>query len=77
MFDLNSVQAASQDSILLSVVYASLLATVLSGLVAWTYGATFHGLSFSKSYVQSLVLVSLVAATVMQAVGDSIARGLG
>lgn len=77
MFDLSSVQAASQDSTMLSVVFASLLSAVLSGLIAWTYGATFHGLSFSKSYVQSLILVSLVAATVMQAVGDSIARGLG
>ncbi|MBK8804396.1 MAG: DUF4956 domain-containing protein [Fibrobacteres bacterium] len=77
MFDLSSVQAASQDSTILAVIYASLLSAVLSGLVAWTYSATFHGLSFSKSYVQSLILVSLVAATVMQAVGDSIARGLG
>ncbi|MBK9575740.1 MAG: DUF4956 domain-containing protein [Fibrobacterota bacterium] len=77
MFDLSSVQAASQDSTMLAVIYASLLSAVLSGLVAWTYSATFHGLSFSKSYVQSLILVSLVAATIMQAVGDSIARGLG
>lgn len=75
--DFGTLQAASQESSLLSVLFASLLAAVLSGLVAWTYGATFHGLSFSRNYVQSLVLVSLVAATVMQAVGDSIARGLG
>lgn len=77
IFDMGSIQAASQDSTVLAVFYASLLAAVLSGMVAWTYGVTFHGLSYSRNYVQSLVLVSLVAAMVMQAVGDSIARGLG
>lgn len=77
MIDFSSLQAVSQEGGVLPVLYASLLAAVLSGLVAWTYGATFHGLSYSRNYVQSLVLVSLVAATIMQAVGDSIARGLG
>lgn len=77
MFDLSPVQAAAQDSVLLSVLFANLLTAVLAGLVAWTYGATFHGLSFSRNYVQSLILVALAASTVMQAVGDSVARGLG
>lgn len=77
MLDLSAAQVASQEGGILAIVYASLLAVVLSGLVAWTYGATFHGLSYSRNYVQSLVLVSIVAATIMQAVGDSIARGLG
>ncbi len=77
MFDFASIHAASQDSVGLSVVYASLLTAVLSGLIAWTYGATFHGLSYSRNYVQSMVLISIAAATVMQAIGDSVARGLG
>ncbi len=77
MFDFSSVHAAAQDSTVLSVVYASLLTVVLSGLIAWTYGATFHGLSYSRNYIQSMVLISIAAATVMQAIGDSVARGLG
>lgn len=77
MFDFASIHAATQDSGTLSVLYASLLTVVLSGLVSWTYGATFHGLSYSRNFVQSMVLVSIAACTVMQAVGDSIARGLG
>jgi len=77
MPDFSAITAISQEGGILPILYASLLAAVLSGLVAWTYGATFHGLSYSRNYVQSLVLVSLVAATIMQAVGDSIARGLG
>jgi len=77
MTDFSAIQAISQEGGILAILYASLLAVVLSGLVAWTYGATFHGLSYSRNYIQSLVLVALVAATVMQAIGDSIARGLG
>lgn len=77
MIDISAIQAVSQEGGILAIIYASLLAVVLSGLVAWTYGATFHGLSYSRNYVQSLVLVAIVAATIMQAVGDSIARGLG
>lgn len=77
MIDFASVHAASQDSTALSVVYASLLTVVLSGLIAWTYGATFHGLSYSRNFIQSMVLISIASSTVMQAIGDSIARGLG
>lgn len=77
MLDSSAFLVASQEGGILAIIFASLLATVLAGLVAWTYGATFHGLSYSRNYVQSLVLVAIVASTVMQAVGDSIARGLG
>ncbi|MEN9306848.1 MAG: hypothetical protein RL173_780 [Fibrobacterota bacterium] len=77
MLDFASIHAATQDSGSLSVLYASFLTVVLSGMVSWTYGATFHGLSYSRNFVQSMVLVSIAACTVMQAVGDSIARGLG
>jgi hypothetical protein len=77
MFDFASIHAATQDSAILSVVYASLLTAILSGLVAWTYGATFHGLSYSRNFIQSMVLISIASATVMQAIGDSVARGLG
>jgi uncharacterized membrane protein YhiD involved in acid resistance len=77
MLDMATIHAASQDSTVQAVLFASLLSIVLSGLVAWTYGVTFHGLSYSRNYVQSLILVALVVSTVMQAIGDSIARGLG
>ena len=77
MLDLLNSASISPGSSALVMAYASLLALVISGLIAWTYGATFHGLSYSRNYVQTLILVSLVASTVMQAIGDSIARGLG
>jgi uncharacterized membrane protein YhiD involved in acid resistance len=57
--------------------YTLLLAFVLSSIIGWTYERTFLGLSYSRNYVQALVLSSVVAATVMQAIGDNVGRGLG
>lgn len=53
------------------------LAFILSSLIAWTYVKTFQGLSYSKAYLQSLILASIVVSFVMMAIGDSLARGLG
>jgi len=77
MIDLFVLQASSANPTIISMVFTLVLATVLSGLIAWTYEKTFHGLSYSRNFVQSMVLGSIVVAIVMQAIGDSIARGLG
>lgn len=53
------------------------LAFLLSLIVAVTYQATHTGLSYQRSFTQSLALAGLISAMVMQAVGDDIARGLG
>ena len=54
-----------------------LLAFVLGQAIASTYAWTYEGLSFTRSFAQSLVLSSLVAAILMLAIGDNLARGLG
>lgn len=54
-----------------------LLAFVLSLPLAVVYIRTHHGMSYSRGYVQSLVLLSLIVTTVMMAVGDSLARAFG
>jgi len=77
MIDFLALHSSSNNATSVSLVYTLVLAAVLSGLIAWTYEKTFHGLSYSRNFVQSMVLSSVVAATVMQAIGDSIARGLG
>ncbi len=50
---------------------------ILSTIIAVTYEKTFRGLSYSRNFIQSIILSSIVAATVMQAIGDSLASGLG
>lgn len=59
------------------ILLSLLLATVLGKVIAVTYERTHFGLSFSRSFAQSLVLGALVAAMLMMAIGDNLARGLG
>ncbi|MDP8228926.1 MAG: DUF4956 domain-containing protein, partial [Candidatus Electryoneaceae bacterium] len=59
------------------MIYTVLIAFLLSSLIGITYTKTFRGLSYSRNYVQAVILGSIVAATVMHAIGDSLARGLG
>ena len=53
------------------------LAFVLGQLVAWTYMWTQRGLSFSRQFVRSLLLICMIVAMVMLTVGDSLARAFG
>src|SRR4051812_24870885 len=56
---------------------ALVLAFVLAAALAWTYRATYEGLSYQRGFVQTLALGGPVAAIAMLAIGDDIARGLG
>ena len=60
-----------------SAIYALLLSFLLSTVIALTYRYTFRGTEYSKDFFQAVVLISIIAATVMMAIGDSLARGLG
>ncbi|MCB9554511.1 MAG: DUF4956 domain-containing protein [Deltaproteobacteria bacterium] len=77
MLDYLTLQTASANPTLLTAIYTLLIAFLLSAAVGITYVKTFRGMSYSQGYVAALILSSIVAATVMQAIGDSLARGLG
>lgn len=62
---------------LAGVLFHLLLAFVLSQPLALTYVRTHQGTSYSRSFVQSLVLLPLIVTIVMLAVGDSLARAFG
>jgi len=62
---------------MVSVIYSLVLTLALGIVIAFTYVKTFQGLSYSRNYVQSLILGALVVAIAMQAIGDNLARGLG
>jgi hypothetical protein len=59
------------------VALSLLLAFLLGKLVSVTYDRTHFGLSYSLSFSQSLVLGAVVSSTLMMAIGDNLARGLG
>jgi hypothetical protein len=54
-----------------------LLAFVLSMPLAWVYLLTHQGVSYSRSTVHALVLMSLIVTFVMLAIGESLARAFG
>lgn len=77
MIDFLTLQTITPNPTLITIIYTVLLAFALSTLIAITYDRTFKGLSYSRNFVQSLILSAIVSSTVMQAIGDSLARGLG
>ncbi len=52
-------------------------AFVLSSLIAFTYDKTSRDVATPSDYIQSLVLIAIVAAMIMLAIGNSLARGSG
>ena len=58
-------------------VLSLLVAFVLGQLLAWVYYATHTGLSYSRSFVQSLILIAVVVSLVMAVIGNSIITAFG
>lgn len=56
---------------------ALLLAAGLAQAIAGIYMLTFRGLSYSRSFVQGIVLGAIVTCMLLLAIGDSIAAGIG
>ena len=64
----------------ISVAYitlALLMAFVLSSVIAAAYRSTYQGLSYSRAFVQTQILASVITAVLIMAIGSNIARGLG
>lgn len=60
-----------------TVMLALLLAFVLGQVVAFVYVWSHSGLSYSKSYTQSLVLMTVIVSLVMLVIGSSIVTAFG
>jgi len=68
-----TVGAFNPESILLSL----LLAFILGQVIAWVYYATHSGLSYSRSFVQALIMITVVVAMVMEVIGNNIITAVG
>lgn len=77
MFDFVTVHKSTEISSEWTIIFTLLLSFVLSTILGFVYQKTFRGLSYSRNLVQAVVLVSILAAVIIQAVGDSLARGVG
>ena len=74
---LDGVNSAVPEFTLREAALALLLAFVLGQLVAWVYVRTHSGLSYSRSFTQSLVVMTMLVTMVMFVVGNSIITAFG
>ncbi|KAA9157295.1 DUF4956 domain-containing protein [Amycolatopsis acidicola] len=58
----------------LDVAVSLLLSFVLSAMIAWVYRATHRNVSYSQSYVQTLIILCMLVSVIMLVVGSNIAR---
>ncbi len=64
----------SQSLTFFDVTASLLLSLVLSLVVGWVYKFTHRGISYSQSYVQTLVIMGTVVSLIMLIIGSNIAR---
>ncbi len=74
---LNMLLGTTAPMSLTSIIGAMLLSFLLAFMYASVYQWTFSGFSYSKSFIQSMILGSMVTCLLIMAVGESLARGLG
>lgn len=77
MFELFPDQPVYEYPTLVNVLYSLVWAFVLSSIIAITHRITYTGGQYPRNFFQAIALGSIVAAMVMMAIGDSLARGLG
>lgn len=77
MFDLQLLENNPNTPPFYLTLITILSAFFLSSLLVVTYEFTTKSVYRKPYFLQSLALISIVAATVMQAIGDSVATGLG
>ncbi|TDQ52895.1 DUF4956 domain-containing protein [Actinorugispora endophytica] len=71
--DLNLTDLSGTFSVL-DVTAALSLAFVLSCSIAWVYRMTHRNVSYSQSYVQTLIVLGMIITLIMLVVGSNIAR---
>lgn len=61
----------------LTVIIDLIWALVLSLVIAWVYKKTHKGLSYSQSFVITLVMTGVIISAVMMIIGNNVARAFG
>lgn len=77
MYDFSGLFSSYSEHSISIILFTTALTIVLSLLLVVTYDKTTHALGRSPSFVQALLLMSIVTATIMQSIGDSLAISFG
>jgi uncharacterized membrane protein YhiD involved in acid resistance len=75
---LNELSSSFFYGLTVEQVLVNLLTALLGGLIiSYTYRYITKGLSFSPSFVRSLILLSIITALVIMTIGNNLARAFG
>jgi len=77
MEDLQTLLGPNRLLNLSEVLVAFFAAFVLSSIITAVYRMTHHGLSYSRVFVQAMLLGSITACMMIMVIGNNLARGLG
>jgi hypothetical protein len=77
MFDFLLTANQTGNPTALGILITVLCSFFLASVIVLTYELTTKAIKRPVHFLQSMILIAIVAATVMQAIGDSLARGLG
>jgi len=77
MIDFFAPQSNTQSIGHTTILYAILLAIILSSILAITYEKTNRETVKNRFFIQAMILIAVVTSVLMQAIGDSLARSLG
>jgi len=61
----------------IEILSAMLLSFILSMTISAVYRWTFQGLSYSRSFIHTQILASIITTVLIIAIGNNLARGLG
>ena len=75
--DLLSSISNQDDPSFILIVFSVLLTFLLSSLLVFTYEKTSRDIVPPDHFIQSMILMAIVTSTIMQSIGDSMARGFG
>lgn len=73
----NLLNLASADFSIAVVIFNLVVAFALGFFIAWIYVKTHKGLSYSQSFVFSIVLVAVITTSIIMAIQSSIVAALG
>ena len=77
MFEYLLTHSNTDNPTAMTILITVLCSLFLGSLIVLTYELTTRNIYQPAHFLQAMALISIVAATVMQAIGDSLARGLG
>ncbi|MFT5496266.1 MAG: putative membrane protein YhiD involved in acid resistance [Kiritimatiellia bacterium] len=59
------------------VIAAMILSFILASTISYIYRYTYYGLSYSRSFVHTQILASVITTMLIMAIGNNLARGMG